>query len=100
MSKSRSISRNSSLVSIRYAPLSKGQPNANEREEAPTPVIDIAALRNIRRIVETLRNRIDAGDGNTTGDGAQRYPPGDPGGPTNISSDRIKDINRQKEENR
>jgi len=75
-------------------------PDANENKEGKIPVIDIGVLRGIRRIVETLRNRIDSGDENGTGDGAQPFPTGDRSGSKVNSSDCSKDINQQKEENR
>lgn len=62
MSISQNAASNSFFVSIRYASSNNMIPNANEREEAEIPVIDIATLRNITRIVETIKQKIAAGE--------------------------------------
>jgi hypothetical protein len=98
MKKSRNISGNSSFVSIRYAPSNKVVPNANEREDAEIPVIDIAGLRNITRIVETIKQKIAAGERNGPGNNTDTHAAGDPSGTTNTGSNCSENTNQ--EENR
>jgi len=98
MSNSRKIGRNSSFGGIRYAPSSKVVPNANEREETEIPVIDIAALRNITRIVETIKQKIAAGERNGSRNNSDTHAAGDPSGSTNTSSNCSENTNQ--EENR
>jgi hypothetical protein len=63
MSKLRNIGRNSSFVSIRFAPSKNLLPYAHEQEKVETLVIDIEALRAISRILRPIKERIDTEDG-------------------------------------
>jgi hypothetical protein len=63
MKMSRNNSRNSSLVSIRKAPLQNVLSDANRDEKAQTPGLDIEALRTIGRIVRAIRTRIVEAEG-------------------------------------
>jgi hypothetical protein len=81
MIKTRNMGRNSSFVSIRSAPSTQNEQDANKYEENQIPVIDIEALRSIRRIVLTIKERIAAGQASNPGDDHQRFSAGDPSGP-------------------
>jgi hypothetical protein len=56
-----------SFVSIRSAPSTQKRWDANNHEESHLPVIDVEALRSIRRIVLTINERIAAMDGRIPG---------------------------------
>jgi hypothetical protein len=96
MNETQNTSGNSSFVSIRYAPLSKVLPDANEHEEAQPLLIDIVALRSISRIVKEIKNKIAGADGNRPGINGERDAAEDTSSPTNTSSNRGTNINREK----
>jgi hypothetical protein len=96
MSKARSIGRNSSFVSIQSAPSTQKRRDANDHEESHLPVIDVEALRSIRRIVLTIKERIAAGQASNPGDGHQRLSAGDPSSSEAACSNRGEDHDGQK----
>ena len=98
MGNSQNNSRNSSSVSIRYAPSKEVLPDANEREKNETTFIDIAGLRGLRRIVEQITHRISAAERTRPGDDHQYPAARDAGGSTTPSSNCGKNSNP--EENR
>jgi hypothetical protein len=98
MSKSHSFGGNSSFVSIRYASSTQNERDANNHEESHIPVIDIEALRSIRRIVLTIKERIAAGQQSKPGHDHQRLSGGDPSSSTDTGSNCSKNTNQ--EENR
>jgi hypothetical protein len=98
MSKARNIGRNSSFVSIPSALSTQKRRDANNHEEIHLPVIDIEALRSIRRIVLTIKERIAASQASNPGDGHQRLSAGDPSSSTDARSNCSKNTNQ--EENR
>ena len=98
MSKLRNIGGNTSFVSIRYAPSTQKRRDANDHEESHLPVIDVEALRSIRRILLTIKERIATGQASNPGDGHQRLSAGDPSGSTDTRSNCSKNTNQ--EENR
>jgi hypothetical protein len=67
----RNTGSNSSFVSIRYASSSKELPDANKNERGKVPVIDVETLRSIRRIVESIKRRIDQDERDRTGNDLQ-----------------------------
>ena len=89
MSKVRNIGRSSSFVSIRSAPSTQNGRDAND-EENKLPVIDVEALRNIRRIVLTIKERIAASHESKPGLSA-----GDPSGAKDTRSNCSKNINQE-----
>jgi len=100
MSKLRNISTNSSFTSIRYAPLSKERSDANKREKGQIPVIDLEALRAIKRIVESIRERIDEAERSRTGNDRESCCTGDSSGPETHRSNCSENPDREKEEKR
>jgi hypothetical protein len=93
MSNLSNISGNSSFTSIRYAPSSIVVPDASNHENIEIPLIDIAALRCIARIVKDIKAKIAAAAGNTPGIGDTA---GDPSGSTITSANRGTDISGKK----
>jgi hypothetical protein len=61
-------------------------PDANEREKIETTFIDIAGLRDLRRIVEEIRHRISAAERTRPGDDRQNPATRDSGGSMPASS--------------
>jgi hypothetical protein len=51
---------NSSLISIRKAPLQNVLSDTNEHEEIKTPTLSLEALRTIGRLVRTFRAKIES----------------------------------------
>jgi hypothetical protein len=82
MSNSQNRSTNSSFVSIRYPSSSKELSDAAKQlEQGRVPAIDLEALRSLKRIVETIRNRIDGAERNDDGNDSQPFGAGASGGP-------------------
>ena len=98
MSKSPKISRNSSSVSIRYAPSNKELPDANKYEPSEIPVIDVEGLRSIRRIVLTIKQRIAEAEQTKTGHDHQRLSARGPGGSKTDCSNCAEDPNGEEAE--
>lgn len=76
MSKSQNATSNSSLVSIWKPRSCSVLPDADKHEEDQTHVIDIEALRAIRRIVLVIEKRINSGD--NFGNNPRPSPAGNP----------------------
>ena len=93
MSENSNICANSSFTSIWYAPSGTVVPDASNHENIEIPLIDIAALRCISRIVKDIKTKIAAAAGNTPG---IRDTAGDPSGSTITSSNRGTDISGKK----
>jgi hypothetical protein len=95
MGETQNTAGNLSFVSIRSAASTQNEQDANNHEENQIPVIDIEALRSIRRIVLTIKERIAAGQASKPGDGHQRLSAGDPRGPKDTRSNRSKNTNQE-----
>jgi hypothetical protein len=98
MSKSRSIGRNSSFVSIRKPRSCNVLSDTNKHEKARTQVIDINALRAISRIVLAIQKRIDAG--NNAENDSKPCPAGNPSSSKITGPNSCKDNNRGEAEGR
>jgi hypothetical protein len=91
MGKIRNIGRSSSFVSIPSAPSTQERRDANNHEESHLPVIDVEALRTIRRIVLTIKERIAAGQ-----ESRPVLSAGDPRGATDTRSNCSKNTQEEK----
>src|SRR5262245_39212932 len=98
MDESPKTSRNLSFRSIPSASSTQKGRDANDHEESHLPVIDVEALRSIRRIVLTIKERIAADEESKPGHDHQRLSAGDPSGSTDTRSNCSKNTNQ--EENR
>ena len=67
MGTSANINSNSCFASIWYAPSSIVLPDASNHEKHEIPLIDIEALRTIKRLVLTIKEKI-ATDGSDSGE--------------------------------
>lgn len=81
MSISQDFNSNSSFASIRYAPSSIVLPDAIKDENAKIPHIDIEALRTIKWIVVTIKERIAAAESDSGND----YQPSHAGSPSSAA---------------
>ena len=82
MSKPQIKGSNLSFGSIRYAPSSKELSDAAKTfEQGRVPAIDLEALRSLKRIVDSIRSRIDQAEANQDGNDSQRSGAGTSGGP-------------------
>ena len=95
MTKSRSIGRNSSFINIRKAHSKNVLSDTNGHEKVEAAVIDIEALRAIRRIVRPIKQRIEAGEAA----GAEKCPAGDLGGPGTTSPNCSQNTNPESAKN-
>jgi hypothetical protein len=95
MSISQNVASNSSFVSIRYALSSKVLPDANEYEESQIPLIDIAALRSISQLVQSIKQKIAVGERSGPGNDSETDAAGDRSGSTTTSSNCSKNINQE-----
>jgi len=60
MKMSHNNSRNSSLVSIREAPLQKYDTDTHKDENAQTPILNLDTLKVIGRLVQAFKARIES----------------------------------------
>jgi hypothetical protein len=95
MSEPQNRGGNLSFVSIRSGPSTQKRWDANDHEESHLPVIDVEALRSIRRIVLTIQERIAAGQESKPGHDHQRLSDGDPSGSTDTRSNCSKNTNQE-----
>jgi hypothetical protein len=95
MDTSNSISGSSCFVGIRCTSSSQVSPDTYGTEKLGTQIINIDALRAIGRIVQAIKQKVEAGGGSRARHDTEKHPAGDPHSPTTVSPYSRQNINRE-----